>query len=84
MIYLPQVVDAKKKEVAQIEKIITGAFKEMYTGADDFKVNFKGLDNRTKTILLGTVFFLVSISDQLYYLMHNELFFVLPTGRLIL
>nr|XP_016933563.1 phospholipid scramblase 1-like [Drosophila suzukii] len=60
---LYHVVDAKKKEVAQIEKIITGAFKEMYTGADDFKVNFKGLDNRTKTILLGTVFFL----DGLFY-----------------
>ncbi|XP_037720844.1 phospholipid scramblase 1-like [Drosophila subpulchrella] len=60
---LYSVVDAKKKEVAQIEKLFSGVFKEMYTAADDFRVNFKGLDNRTKTILLGTVFFL----DGLFY-----------------
>ncbi|XP_016966274.1 phospholipid scramblase 1-like isoform X2 [Drosophila biarmipes] len=57
---LYHVMDMKNKEV---EKLFSGPFQELYTAADYFKVNCKGLDNRLKTILLGTVFFL----DGLFY-----------------
>ncbi|KAH8361449.1 hypothetical protein KR084_002829 [Drosophila pseudotakahashii] len=52
------VTDVHNKEIALIEKMFGGAVKEIYTDADNFKVNFKGLDTRTKALLLASVFFI--------------------------
>nr|XP_016996037.2 phospholipid scramblase 3-like [Drosophila takahashii] len=52
------VTDVHKKEIALIEKLFGGVIKEIYTDSDNYKVNFKGLDTRTKALLLASVFFI--------------------------
>ncbi|XP_016996034.3 phospholipid scramblase 1-like [Drosophila takahashii] len=58
-----KVEDSNKKVVGKIIKMYAGFFQEAFTGADNFKVEFKDANIRSKALFLATVFFI----DALYH-----------------
>lgn len=59
-----KIEDRNHKVVGKILKKYAGFFQEVFTNADNFKVEFKDADIRTKALFLATVFYIDAIFHE--------------------